>query len=933
MEQKIIGLSKGIRRNPASSDDGELTECINLVVKNGEIRNAPELTDMNVEIPEGHRLVYIHQTTGGKYYILHNEDEGVLACIKENEELDSVTTICETNRVREATSTGNVLIVVCGDNMFYCLWSDGGYTLLGNHIPELTLAFNLKGELKRNAGHDWGLYGSTHIEYRTKPLFNDLSLSKGTILGFTSNYGIYPTPGSSFEWWDSKENTIYDALNAAMVESLGQETDRNRFTQPFFVRYALRLIDGTNTMPSAPILMIPSTGASPTAFWRDVVLKEHVSGTNIWYTLDCDNYTPHIGLQFVSAALQMKCTDVKGLAELKKWKDVVKGVDVFVSPPFYRYMEQAPRRFVTEDRIDMGKNAYPHIMVGLESDDYKGYFAEDMIRTRYVTDGVIRKWNWKDVHDIPNVKYLMPISHKSQKEQEESIKECNTFYHLKFVPIDDIPVTMSDIDIEEGVLKSLTGRRILTDEQLSHDTFIPQTSYVYNGRLSVGNIKRRLFDGFNPLSIFGYTNKISSVNPEYGTPSVVSSTVDMYCVVYVKKDGRNFKVESATAKVASNFLAEMPKFFYYPDPGATVVEMHVGEEVRCYKMKEHPGLFGSYYFSGLDVDISSDSNAEAPENVEEDNVLMMKNRILASKVNNPFVFDITEANDVGSGEILRIKSNVTALSQGQFGQHPIYAFCSDGVWALPVTEEGKLMPAQPLPREILLENADVCQMDATLAFPTVGGLKMISGSNIESVSKNLEGMTENVSAYTSVSERWSNIQDESLPFNILLEDCTMVHDAANSMLRVFSRKLDGVHYVLDLGSGEWSKAEGGIPDSVVAGYPYWVMQRGNRLYRYEGYNDSETKRQGVLVTREIAFDNPLALKMLHWVRLMRKKHEGTAKVAVYVSNDRENWIMLKSLRKRSWKWYRFAVFTDMTDMDAIEGIVCGTEERWTNRPR
>lgn len=1138
MEQKIIGLSKGIRRNPASSDDGELAECINLVVRNGEIRNAPVLTDMNVEIPEGYKLVYIHQTTGGKVYVLQdaedkvaymNEGDGdvvrgeqdedkndspeiaeahkkVEECINRIEyeyrfleyldryeekkpaegavrewvnltsmqkfaklandyddevlyhsydsqdvwskQLYSPSTptwcICRTNQdrlfislaynaddgeelmntprkpgyarykcdstfevligekdsaeddieisrnlsgretllcddegnviyeyfaggvykgkklqdeiakdrvainllwdsyfeyyeiaknhtyeedvkeeapitlckgvMRSVEHIGNVLVVTTDEGMTYNLYSDGKYTILGSHIPELTLRFKLDRSTEVKSGNKWYLNSAadTDLNYRGKGVYNGVMVeNKNGVF----NMVLSGSRGGSEHNVDEavgKQTDIRAAIDAAMNEVIGTATEQNMFTQPFLVRYALRLYDGTNTMASAPMLLMPSTGLNPMPYWDTFV----TDSTGVLR----GRFVSKVNISVNTATLQIKRYVEDEIKELDKWKDIVKGVDIFISAPIYRYLESGTYQRIYENTKDWDGDKLLPIAVYGNAVDVGKFFSEDMLKTKRMMAIKGNSGSPRPYTEDWGATILVPVSHKSQNEVEEEIKRCSVFYHIKYYPLDEIPKEFSEVKMEFGALKSLTGRRILEDDYQSHDTLLPKHTYAYNKRLIIGNVRRKLFEGFNPHSVFGFEQYT-------GTPIVV------YCVVYVRKDGKITKVTSGKSFVGSDFLNDMPKMFYYPDPDATVLELHAGSDVRYYSMKSHSTLYGAYYFTGIDYTLNTDSDAETPENAEEKNVLMMKNRILTSKVNNPFVFDITEANDVGSGEILRIKSNVTALSQGQFGQHPIYAFCSDGVWALPVTEEGKLMPAQPLPREILLENADVCQMDATLAFPTVGGLKIISGSNIESVSKNLEGMTENVSAYTSVSERWSNIQDESLPFNILLEDCTMVHDAANSMLRVFSRKLEGVHYVIDLGSGEWGKAEGGMPDSVVAGYPYWVIQRGNKLYRYEGYNDSETKRQGVLVTREIAFDNPLALKMLHWVRLMSKKHEGTAKVAVYVSNDRENWIMLKSLRKRSWKWYRFAVFTDMTDMDAIEGIVCGTEERWTNRPR
>lgn len=42
MEQQDISLSYGIHRSPSIGNEGELSECVNLIPKNGELVNQPE---------------------------------------------------------------------------------------------------------------------------------------------------------------------------------------------------------------------------------------------------------------------------------------------------------------------------------------------------------------------------------------------------------------------------------------------------------------------------------------------------------------------------------------------------------------------------------------------------------------------------------------------------------------------------------------------------------------------------------------------------------------------------------------------------------------------------------------------------------------------------------------------------------------------------
>ena len=63
----------------------------------------------------------------------------------------------------------------------------------------------------------------------------------------------------------------------------------------------------------------------------------------------------------------------------------------------------------------------------------------------------------------------------------------------------------------------------------------------------------------------------------------------------------------------------------------------------------------------------------------EQRIIDLPNKIYTSEINNPFHFPVLGINTIGTGTILGISSAVKALSEGQFGQFPLYAFTSEGV--------------------------------------------------------------------------------------------------------------------------------------------------------------------------------------------------------------------------------------------------------------
>jgi hypothetical protein len=164
-------------------------------------------------------------------------------------------------------------------------------------------------------------------------------------------------------------------------------------------------------------------------------------------------------------------------------------------------------------------------------------------------------------------------------------------------------------------------------------------------------------------------------------------------------------------------------------------------------------------------------------------------------------------------------------------------------------------------------------------------------------------------------------------FNEAIQDANIVYDYVNNLLHIYTEKAS---YIYNLSSGDWTRTDDQKPTAIVPGYPYSTIQVGTKLYRYEKPTADGT-RKGMLLTRETAFDDPLTMKIIKDLRVMRR--HGDAKVAVWASNDRKNWVRMRSLRMASYKWYRFAVFTKLNNTDALEGIVARTESRKTNKMR
>ena len=368
-------------------------------------------------------------------------------------------------------------------------------------------------------------------------------------------------------------------------------------------------------------------------------------------------------------------------------------------------------------------------------------------------------------------------------------------------------------------------------------------------------------------------------------------------------------------------------------------------------LTKHPSLNGAYYFADwtgiTGTDLTQKPSSSSDKSIRYDNVLY------SSKEGNPFVFPPEGAVSVDSEKIERVTTAAKALSQGQFGEFPLYAFCPDGIWALEVGKEGEFIAKQPISRDVCNNSDSITQIDNAVVFTSDQGLMMIQGSEVVNLSGAMEGFNVDESVYFKDRDGKKFFESygkdgfddlvitETRDFREILKDCKIAYDYVNKLLRIFpmGKKFKGKYYVLSLESSEFATVyleKGENEDiNIIADYPSSIIQIGNKLYRPSDTDDNTTTKKGLLLTRPMMLGEAFSLKKLQDMRLHYSKFDGTSQcnVIVYVSNDGNHWMQLKSLRRKAYKYYRFAIITDMKDMDALSGMVLRYELERTNKLR
>lgn len=851
--------------------DGDLATIIGLVPQQGTLKPiAPPKTILTLDA--GQKVVAIHTTSAFTHYIIQDSNNKIYWRDSKGNTTILLNDFGNT-KIIQITAIGNTLVTLCDNALQYFLWKteDSSYIFLGDRIPECPISFGLQLQTYRSAAI---------------PLSYNLS-------------GIY------HPFNDSDKENITSSVLAQVNKMIAERTANGEFMYPFFVRYAYRLFNGSLSHHSAPILMVPASRCNPVApvsrtMDGDTVLSATATARGVSGKLD---YIPLV--------------TTENLADIKKWGDIVKSIDIFISAPIYTYdMSGEIEKFI---------ETYPetYALGKYIDDNYKRVLYSDMFTNQ----------------DFNAIALQLPTY--TDEQIAEKITNCGTFYLLKSIELEDLPTERTLLPIEKGSLESLVTHEVMTDDYQTHETKQASYGFTYNSRLNIANVIRHLFKGYDPASMLCYLNSAEDSTP-LGKPHIYT---------HINGDEYYMTDSKSSTDIAQN-LSDM-LYIFYPDASAKAMTIRTkgtsGADDLCQKVNlaPHSTLNGAAYFRGFhttEVNTSWTVPSATDINYPEP-IISARNKIYTSEINNPFYFPLLGINSIGMGEVLGISTAAKALSEGQFGQFPLYAFTTDGVWALEVSATGAYSSRQPITRDVCISPNSITQIDNAVLFVTDRGIMLLFGSQSICISDILDN--EEVFPITNliyhsqllnsagVSSETANIA----PFKKYIDDCRMLYDYINQRIIVYNSQYRYA-YVYSLESKAW----GMIPSNIASGvnaYPEALATlHGGNLVDFS-HTESTEGFKGIILTRPIKLDEPNTLKTITSViqrGIFRKEH---VKTAIYGSRDLDNWLFiasskdhyLRGFRGTSYKYFRIAIVCDLDHDESLWGCTIQYTTKQTNQPR
>lgn len=702
---------------------------------------------------------------------------------------------------------------------------------------------------------------------------------------------------------EENEETVLAARNevVGIIEGAYKKACKNGyFTFPFWLRVALRLYDGSYAMISPPVLAFPSVRRA--AF---ITLT----------TIDDDEKMTALSANH-STRMEVMLTKDGSFEDLA---EIVDKIVIFASDQVKTWGDDGSNPLQGNGTL---KQSYLWWDTVNKSGQYESKNAgntELWEQDITGTFGTGRTTSYKGKKH-----YFAPPYNLTDDEIIDKLVSTSVFYKIAEAGVNGAGFddwVKLDTMMKRGVLEDLT-----TQEQLEHDDYYGHCQYMagsvytFNNRLHIANVTRFPWQG------------------SYHQTSYEESGLGRVGMV---------KIEGASGTIYANVTTysnvnNLPNYFFYPDPRASEVYFDGGGEV--FKLKSHPRLNGAYYFSKLPPD-----NAEADESGQDWSYATgggeeLPTKVMTSEVNNPWVFNAEGDNTVGTGWIVGMVSNTRALSQGQFGQHPLIVFTSEGIYALGTNSEGLYSTNYPLSREVCNNPKSITPTDGAVFFTSEKGLMMMVGSEITCVSQQMMGKTDAYSPDSLYSpdsrESGHGYSKEAVNFHDFLKDCVIAYDYRDYCLYLINTAFT-YHYVYDIKSGAITRQD--APASqyqrVVNDYPDNLLQDSDEtvwsLINKDEPNADGKLYNGILLSRPCKMGDAQTLKSPRQVLHVMDLHDGASvKLHIYVSNDLKHWGELKSLKGCGWKYFRFGLaFSNLKATDSYSGLLAITQNRRADKLR
>ena len=756
---------RGIRHAPSdiTGQDGDLLECVNLVHEGGELKPIEMPEETNIEgvddsvSNEPMTLAAVHNLVDGKKFVfvrVFNVNGTTLSTVIIKDESNNIVTNGKRDipaQVLWVEAIGNTLVIGTDKHTQYAYYKNTSYKWLGGRLPQPVFEFDLEG-------------GGDGVEWEGNPYMKDFKGNTVPGGGFPfyaeAQYPLWAYSPNMVNNSEENRGIFADNVQMKIAKVIQKNKNKTKFLFPFFVRYAVKLYDGSYVMHSSPILMLPSTDLCPFVCSIDYFDEYSVPNYNENLFTDDVLLYYNISIRYKNKRLKYRFKgfyigDTDVTSSISEWEDIIKGVDLFLSSQIVTYNNDylSNHDNIHLEYLNPGYQGSSTVIpseyrwVNFDGGRYYAHGDSVSLKSALISSDNPATWptvNFGITEDVyvketfhcyvTKSKYY-PLPSYSLGIVNEKIENTNLFYKVKGYKLERMKSSFStylDEEVEDGLIERLETLPTLPDDYLSRSLVVAGTSYNYNQKLVIGNLMVEVPQWYRNTGYFnGLTNDIGDIQ---------------LCFV-IEKQEKTVNIRCNLGQNQYN-LRMFGHFIFFPDVDCKRLLVEYKDVVYTIPMFPHDGLNGAYAVAdrlkSFDEILSSMSVVSNMPDGTEDRFYSMPNTIAMSSVANPFNFPVSNFKDIGRTKILGIAANTLDVSSGQWGQYPLHVFCEDGIVAVSIDAEGKFGGSQAVSADVLIQPRGISQptliqTGQSLVFVTQRGLMEISGTKIACISEVMEG--------------------------------------------------------------------------------------------------------------------------------------------------------------------------------------------------
>lgn len=533
----------------------------------------------------------------------------------------------------------------------------------------------------------------------------------------------------------------------------------------------------------------------------------------------------------------------------------------------------------------------------------------------------------------------------SGKEAANAIDSLS-FYHSLFISKDEFG--------KELQLKRVEGtEESLPLANLYRSDLGGKCAITYNNRLHVGNVK----EGYN-------VDLISNITPNRANVEELKTEG----IVRVKASNKEFwcKVDDLGARLYYFVcvpILNVSEITFYMKTGTSVFEkstvnLHSSETTAFSFYVAGEGKENVPQFA-LPWEKSSEEEwnniVSKYENYKTNtNALPYSSIVKVSEAENPLIFPAKNSVQVGSSIINALAANTRPISEGQFGDAPLYAFTDEGVWVLMLGSEGTYIARQPANRDICSNPKGILQIDDAVLFPTERGIMMQRGRESECITDVLDDYPFDFLSIYSHSTKdktypnkllaLGNIPESDVKyvrFRKYLEEAGMIYDYYDSRIIVFNPNYTYA-YVYSLKSNMWGTMHN-VFNKRVNIYPesYATDKEGKILDVY--VKEPTENDPFFLCSRPLTLGQDAYKTMFDCITrgYFSSIQAGKCGMVLFGSNDLVNWyyvgssvnMYLRNIVGSPYKYFRLSLMGNLAPKESISALSTEFQSRLQNKLR